>query len=184
MQDRTVDRRLYASALVGGPTPRRARRGGRPHSTSSTAGDSVDSKATPATNLVGHAELVVVLERICDPGRLRTLRPAIRLLRRFLLRLERIAHELEPAAERRRHASRAFTTPADEVAATLAPRQREVLSALKAGRSEKPLAHARHIRCHTVHVYIKQIYRNFGVTSRAELLALWVSEASGPGRPE
>lgn len=53
-------------------------------------------------------------------------------------------------------------------------RQRELLSLLKAGCSEKEAAQKLNISIHTVHVYTKQIYRLFNVSSRGELLSLWI----------
>jgi DNA-binding CsgD family transcriptional regulator len=59
--------------------------------------------------------------------------------------------------------------------ALLAPRLRPVLDGLLAGRSEKEVAAACELSPHTVHEYVKAIYRRMGVNSRAELLALWVA---------
>jgi hypothetical protein len=40
------------------------------------------------------------------------------------------------------------------------------------GRSEKQVADDLHLSPHTVHEYVKALYRHFGVQSRSELLAL------------
>lgn len=53
-------------------------------------------------------------------------------------------------------------------------RQRELLALLKAGCSEKEAAQKLNISVHTIHVYTKQIYRLFNVSSRGELLSLWI----------
>lgn len=62
----------------------------------------------------------------------------------------------------------------------LAPRERQVLSLLCAGESEKQIAAALDISGHTTHQYVRSLYRAFKVHSRAELLAI-VGQA-GPRR--
>jgi DNA-binding CsgD family transcriptional regulator len=65
--------------------------------------------------------------------------------------------------------------PAEPGAATkLSPRQQQTLGHLLAGASEKQIAAKLSRSQHTVHSYVKAIYRNFGVSSRGELLALFV----------
>ncbi len=59
----------------------------------------------------------------------------------------------------------------------LSPREQETLTHLLAGASEKEVAARIGRSRHTVHSYVKKIYRQFGVTSRAELLSIFV----GPG---
>ena len=56
----------------------------------------------------------------------------------------------------------------------LSPRERETLQSLLAGDSEKQAAMKLGLSQHTVHVYVKKLYRKFGVCSRGELLAKWV----------
>jgi DNA-binding NarL/FixJ family response regulator len=56
----------------------------------------------------------------------------------------------------------------------LSPRQRQTLELLLAGHAEKQIAARLQISRHTVHVYVKSLYKCFGVCSRAELLARWV----------
>jgi len=58
----------------------------------------------------------------------------------------------------------------------LAPRESEVLSLFKQGLSEKEAAGRLGISRHTVHVYVKSLYRKLGVNSRAELMSLWIAE--------
>lgn len=55
--------------------------------------------------------------------------------------------------------------------AQLAPRQRQVLELLLEGLADKEIAERLGISRHTVNQYTKQIYRRFGVTSRAVLTA-------------
>lgn len=57
----------------------------------------------------------------------------------------------------------------------LTPRLRDTLRGLARGRSEKQLAAELGLSPHTVHDYVKALYRHFGVQSRAELLALCVA---------
>jgi DNA-binding CsgD family transcriptional regulator len=59
-------------------------------------------------------------------------------------------------------------------AAPLPRRQRQTLELLLAGDAEKQIAARLSISRHTVHVYVKSLYKRFGVSSRAELLARWV----------
>ena len=51
-------------------------------------------------------------------------------------------------------------------------RQSQTLTLLLQGDAEKQIAAKLEISQHTVHVYIKSLYKRFGVNSRAELLAL------------
>jgi DNA-binding CsgD family transcriptional regulator len=57
---------------------------------------------------------------------------------------------------------------------TIAPRQVQTLELLLTGLSEKEIAKNLKISRHTVHVYVKSLYKRFNVNSRGELLAKWV----------
>jgi DNA-binding NarL/FixJ family response regulator len=59
-------------------------------------------------------------------------------------------------------------------AAVLPPRLQQTLNFLLDGDSEKQVAQRLNLSPHTVHVYVKKLYRQFEVRSRAELLALLV----------
>lgn len=61
----------------------------------------------------------------------------------------------------------------------LSDAQRHVLRLLLKGISEKRVAASLSVSYHTVHSHVKHIYRQFGVQSRAELMALYL--ASQPG---
>jgi DNA-binding NarL/FixJ family response regulator len=50
-------------------------------------------------------------------------------------------------------------------------RQDQTLQHLLRGDSEKQVAQKLSLSKHTVHVYVKALYRHYGVSSRAELLA-------------
>ena len=56
----------------------------------------------------------------------------------------------------------------------LSPRMRQTLARLLKGDSEKQIATHLGVSRHTVHVYVKAIYRKFGIASRGELLARFV----------
>jgi DNA-binding CsgD family transcriptional regulator len=60
----------------------------------------------------------------------------------------------------------------------LNPRQRETLMHLCSGASEKEIANRIGRSRHTVHSYVKTIYRQLGVTSRAELVAMLIRAES------
>jgi len=62
------------------------------------------------------------------------------------------------------------TKPASSVD-ELSPRQEQTLRHLLNGDSEKQVARKLQLSQHTVHVYVKALYRRFGVSTRAELLA-------------
>ena len=53
----------------------------------------------------------------------------------------------------------------------LSPRLRQTLQHLLAGDSEKQVAGKLGLSRHTVHIYVKSLYRHFEVNSRGELLA-------------
>ena len=62
--------------------------------------------------------------------------------------------------------------------AALTPRHREVLKHLVEGDSEKQVALKLRLSRHTVHEYVKALYRKVGVSSRGELLALFVQRGA------
>jgi DNA-binding NarL/FixJ family response regulator len=63
---------------------------------------------------------------------------------------------------------------AETLAEVLSPRQREVLAHLLRGDSVKQIAATLHLSQHTVNEYIKDLHRHFNVSSRGELLALFI----------
>ena len=56
----------------------------------------------------------------------------------------------------------------------LSPRQQQTLAHLLSGDSEKQIAAKLALSRHTIHAYVKTLYRHFGASSRGELLARWV----------
>lgn len=67
------------------------------------------------------------------------------------------------------------------IPADLPPRLRRLLERMLLGRSEKALARELELSAHTVHEYVKQLYRRLGVGSRAELMARFM--VGPPARP-
>lgn len=61
-------------------------------------------------------------------------------------------------------------------AQSLPPRLRRTLQALLDGDSEKEAAKRMGLSPHTVHEYVRDLYRHFGVRSRAELLSRWIAK--------
>jgi Bacterial regulatory proteins, luxR family len=55
----------------------------------------------------------------------------------------------------------------------LAPHLRKTLQLLLTGQSERKVASEMSLSVHTVHDYVKELYRHFSVTRRAELMAKW-----------
>ncbi len=60
----------------------------------------------------------------------------------------------------------------------LTGRQKDVLRLVLAGSSEKEMARKLHRSAHTVHSHIREIYRQFAVQSRAELMARFIDQAA------
>ena len=67
------------------------------------------------------------------------------------------------------HVGKPPTTPADDP--ELSPRLRQTLLRLLDGDSEKQIAGRLGISRHTVHIYVKALYKHFRVSSRGELMA-------------
>jgi DNA-binding CsgD family transcriptional regulator len=61
----------------------------------------------------------------------------------------------------------------------LSVRLRQTLEGLLAGDGEKQIAYRLRLSRHTVHVYVKGLYRHFGVSSKGELLARFVRADAG-----
>jgi DNA-binding CsgD family transcriptional regulator len=64
----------------------------------------------------------------------------------------------------------------------LSPRLRQTLDALLEGNSEKEAALRLRLSVHTIHEYVTALYRHFGVSSRAELLARFLRRFRLRGR--
>jgi DNA-binding NarL/FixJ family response regulator len=67
------------------------------------------------------------------------------------------------------------SAPAEQLP-NLSPRMRQTLERLLLGDSEKQIAAHLGVSRHTVHVYVKALYKGFGVCSRGELLARFVRQ--------
>jgi DNA-binding CsgD family transcriptional regulator len=59
---------------------------------------------------------------------------------------------------------------------SLSPRMEQTLQSLLRGDSEKQVAARLGLSQHTIHVYVKALYKKYGVSSRSELLAKWVAK--------
>jgi len=57
----------------------------------------------------------------------------------------------------------------------LSPMQRKVLALLLTGASEKGMATALRQSVHTTHTHVREVFRRFGVASRASLMAMWLN---------
>lgn len=60
----------------------------------------------------------------------------------------------------------------------LTDRQKQVLRAICRGLAEGQIAALLQISVHTVHVYVKQLFRKFGVESRSDLMAIFIDQAA------
>ena len=60
----------------------------------------------------------------------------------------------------------------------LTPVERQILHWLLTGQSEKQIAAAQGQSYHTTHEYVSGIFRKFGVTNRAGLMALWLGKGA------
>src|SRR5687767_11294301 len=65
------------------------------------------------------------------------------------------------------------------VPSELSPRLRQTLRHLLEGDGEKQIAAKLGVSRHTVHVYVKSLYRRFDVCSRSELLAHFIRTRPG-----
>ena len=63
----------------------------------------------------------------------------------------------------------------------LPPRLQQTMQSLLAGDSEKQAAAKMGVSPHTVHVYVKTLYRRYNVSSRGELLSKWVKPYTTAG---
>jgi DNA-binding CsgD family transcriptional regulator len=79
----------------------------------------------------------------------------------------------------------ALAAPGSPGLADLPPRQRQTLDALLGGDSEKQVAARLGLSRATVHEYVTALHRHFGVSSRGELLSLFVGRGGrGAGRAD
>jgi DNA-binding NarL/FixJ family response regulator len=72
----------------------------------------------------------------------------------------------------------------EELGPPLSPRLRQTLDALLEGDSETEAALRLGLSMHTIHEYVNSLYRLFGVSSRAELLAHFLRRARGNPAPK
>jgi DNA-binding CsgD family transcriptional regulator len=82
----------------------------------------------------------------------------------------------------RPHLGRDLALSGEPSLAELSRRRREVLAELLDGLSEKQVAGRLGLSLPTVHEYVTDLYRHFGVSSRGELLAVFLRRRNGPAR--
>ncbi|MBI5496069.1 MAG: hypothetical protein HY904_13680 [Deltaproteobacteria bacterium] len=70
-----------------------------------------------------------------------------------------------------------------DAVAPLTPRERDVVRLLLTGQRERDVAHALGMTPSALHERVKEVYGKFQVTSRPELMALWLTGAA-PRPPE
>ena len=63
-----------------------------------------------------------------------------------------------------------------EVGQGLSPRLRQTLQHLLDGDGEKQIARKLGLSPHTVHIYVKALYKHYDVCSRSELLSRWIQK--------
>lgn len=80
----------------------------------------------------------------------------------------------------RPHLGRSLALIGEPGIAELSERRRQVLAGLLDGMSEKQIARKLTLALPTVHEYVTQLYRHFGVSARGELLAWFLRRHSGP----
>jgi DNA-binding CsgD family transcriptional regulator len=80
-------------------------------------------------------------------------------------------------------ATRPHLTPDPALLTILSPRMRQTLARLVAGDSETEAATRLGVSPHTVHVYVKSLYRRLGVSSRGELFAVVAGRRAVPHPP-
>jgi DNA-binding CsgD family transcriptional regulator len=71
-----------------------------------------------------------------------------------------------------------FQRGPSELLERLSEREREILLLILAGDSEKEIAARIHRSVHTVHTFVQRLHRLFEVSSRGELMALFVDKAA------
>ncbi len=81
------------------------------------------------------------------------------------------------AAQRAARFARALRADPSSPLAVLSARELEVAALLADGHSDREVAERLHISPHTVHSHVKQIYRQFAVGSRPELMAFFIDHA-------
>jgi DNA-binding CsgD family transcriptional regulator len=93
-------------------------------------------------------------------------------------RLIRLFHD-----ELARHVGTALVTEPAKPFLHLPPRLRQIMDCLLEGDGEKQVALRLGLSRHTVHDYIKVLYRRLGVCSRAEFMAFCLRHRPGAGPP-
>jgi DNA-binding NarL/FixJ family response regulator len=119
----------------------------------------ISERVTNQASRLGDMSAMV---RIMHPLDMTTVNP-LQPRRRLLADLCRLVGESVGAGRVQRSADRSNDA--------LSRRQDQTLQHLLEGDNEKQVARKLSLSRHTVHVYVKALYRRYGVSSRAELLA-------------
>lgn len=91
-------------------------------------------------------------------------------------RFERMARQPQARVWLETHSSTPSTNRRTQI--RLTKREKQVLRAICRGLAEGQIAGALKISVHTVHVYVKHLYRKFGVESRSDLMAVFIDQAA------
>jgi DNA-binding NarL/FixJ family response regulator len=109
---------------------------------------------------------------------------SLHLQRRMLAGVCRmIGDQINGGATTQRCEARRQDGPDPAVLGVLSPRMRQTLERLVAGDSEKEVATRLGVSPHTVHVYVKSLYRRLSVSSRGELFAVVAGRRAVPSIP-
>ncbi len=144
--------------------------------------DSVTSPALPS-NRVGNIKTLVQLVHRLDGATTQSCENAISHQRVMVAQLCRMlgAYLNGETPQPPNHLKAAGRQDVEQF--DLAPRVRQTLEYLLAGDSEKQIAARMGVSPHTVHCYVKALYRSYEVSSRGELLARFVTSVSPRAMP-
>ena len=127
----------------------------------------VDGNTSKANQPKPHGQVV---------PRLGDVKALARVVRALPSSAHSVQHKRVMIAEFCRMIGHSYSAPKPDPIAGLTPRHVQTLQRLLAGDSEKQIARHLGVSHHTVHVYVKALYRHFDVSSRGELLARFVRQ--------
>lgn len=144
--------------------------------------DSVTSPALPS-NRVGNIKTLVQLVHRLDSATTQSCEIAVSHQRVMVAQLCRMLGDYLNGETPQPPSHLKATGRQDVEPFDLAPRVRQTLEYLLAGDSEKQIAARMGVSPHTVHCYVKALYRSYEVSSRGELLARFVTSVSPRAMP-
>ena len=142
--------------------------------------DSIASLALPS-NRVGDIKALVQLVHRLDSATTQTCEDAIARQRIMVAQLCRMLGAYLNGETPQPPVNEKAIGREDVEQFDLAPRVRQTLERLLAGDSEKQIAVWMGVSPHTVHCYVKALYRSYEVSSRGELLSRFVTSDSSRG---